>query len=53
VLHLLVEAGAARRDARIGALERGCLDSFLCFSLGHVDHIGQQYVRFFNGHRPH
>jgi hypothetical protein len=29
------------------------LDYFLCFSLRHLDHIGQSYVRFFNEHRPH
>jgi hypothetical protein len=29
------------------------LDYFLCFSLSHLDHIGQEYVRFFNKHRPH
>ena len=40
-------------EAWIGAIKRECLDYFLCFSLGHLDHIGQEYVRFFNQHRPH
>ena len=29
------------------------MNYFLCFSLGHLDHIGQSYVRFFNEYRPH
>ena len=40
-------------EAWIGALKRECLNHFLCFSLGHLDHIGQEYVRFYNEHRPH
>lgn len=37
----------------LGALIRECLNHFLCFSLGHLDHIGQVYVRFYNEHRQH
>ena len=37
----------------IGRFKHECLDHFLCFSLGHLDHIGQQYARFYNQHRPH
>ena len=40
-------------EAWIGALKRESLDYFLCFSLGHLNHISQSYVRFFNEHRPH
>jgi hypothetical protein len=29
------------------------LDYFLCFSLGHLDHIARCYVRFYNEARPH
>ncbi len=39
--------------AWIGAFKREALSHFLCFSLGHLDHIGQEYVRFHNEHRPH
>ncbi len=37
----------------IGRFKHACLDHFLCFSLGHLHHIGQDYVRFYNQHRPH
>lgn len=40
-------------EAWIGAIKRECLNHFLCFSLGHLDHIIQSYVRYFNEHRPH
>jgi len=40
-------------EAWIGALKRECLDYFLCSSLGHLNHVAQEYVRFFNTHRPH
>lgn len=40
-------------EAWIGAIKRECLNHFLCFSLGHLDHIGQEYTRFHNVHRPH
>ncbi|HUU98097.1 MAG TPA: integrase core domain-containing protein [Phycisphaerae bacterium] len=50
---LLAPDANACSEAWIGALKRECLDHFLCFSLGHLDHIGQSYVRFFNEHRRH
>ena len=40
-------------EAWIGAYKREALDYFLCFGLDHLDHIGQEYTRFFNEHRPH
>lgn len=50
---LLAPDANAFAKAWIGALKRECLSHFLCFSLGHLDYISQQYVRFFNEHRPH
>jgi putative transposase len=50
---LLAPDANAFAEAWIGALKQECLDYFLCFGLGHLDHIGQEYVRFFNTHRPH
>jgi len=50
---LLAPDANAFAEAWIGAIKRECLNHFLCFSLGHLDHIGQGYVRFFNQHRPH
>ena len=50
---LLALDANAFAETWIGALKRKCLNHFLCFSLGHLDHIGQGYVRFFNQHRPH
>jgi putative transposase len=43
----------AYAEAWIGALKRECLDHFLCFSRDHLDHINQEYARFYNVHRPH
>lgn len=40
-------------EAWIGAFKRESLDYFLCFSLGHLNHIGQEFVHFFNKYRPH
>jgi putative transposase len=40
-------------EAWIGGFKREALDYFLCFSLGHLDHIGQTFVHFFNHLRPH
>ncbi len=50
---LLAPDANAFAEAWIGALKRESLDHFLCFSLGHLRHISQGYVRFFNEHRPH
>jgi putative transposase len=40
-------------ESWIGSLKRECLDHFLCFSHGHLDHILREYTRFHNRHRPH
>lgn len=40
-------------ESWIGSFKRECLNHFLCFSLGHLEHIARQYTRFFNKHRPH
>jgi putative transposase len=40
-------------EAWIGSIKRECLDYFLCFSLGHLDYLGQKYVQYHNYHRPH
>jgi putative transposase len=50
---LLAPDANAFAEAWIGAIKRECLNHFLCFSLGHLDHIAQEYARFFNTHRPH
>ena len=50
---LLAPDANAFAEAWIGACKREALNHFLCFSLGHLDHIGQEYVRYFNNHRPH
>ncbi len=50
---LLAPDANAYAEAWIGGLKRESLNYFMCFGLGHLNHIGQQYVRFFNEHRPH
>ncbi|MCA9177185.1 MAG: integrase core domain-containing protein, partial [Planctomycetales bacterium] len=40
-------------EAWIGAIKRECLNHFMCFSLRHLNHINQEFVRFHNRHRPH
>jgi putative transposase len=50
---LLAPDANAFSEAWIGALKRECLSYFLCFSLAHLDHIAQEYVHYFNEHRPH
>ncbi len=50
---LLAPDANAFAEAWIGALKRECLDHFLCFSLAHLNHISQSYVRFFNEDQPH
>ncbi|MFA6132858.1 MAG: integrase core domain-containing protein [Phycisphaerae bacterium] len=37
----------------IGSLKRECLNLFLCFGLGQLDHIVQTYVLYHNRFRPH
>ena len=50
---LLAPDANAYAEAWIGGLKREALDYFLCFSLGHLNHVAQEYVRFFNTYRPH
>jgi len=50
---LLAPDANAYAESWIGSLKRECLNHFLCFSLGHLDHITSQFVRFYNAHRPH
>lgn len=50
---LLAPDANAFAEAWIGSAKRECLDHFMCFSLGHLNHIGQQYAQFHNTHRPH
>jgi putative transposase len=40
-------------EAWIGSFKRECLNHFMCFGLGHLDHISQEYASFFNAYRPH
>jgi putative transposase len=40
-------------ESWIGSLKRECLNLFLCFSLGQLDHIVQTYATFYNRFRPH
>ena len=40
-------------ESWVGNLKRECLDYFICFSLGHLDHIAGSYMEFYNQHRPH
>lgn len=50
---LLAPDANAFAESWIGSFKRECLNHFLCFGLGHLDHIGQTYVHFHNIHRPH
>lgn len=43
----------AYAESWIGTLKRECLNHFLCFSLGHLDHIVQTYSTYYNKFRPH
>jgi putative transposase len=40
-------------ESWIGKFKREALNHFFCFSLGHLDHIAQTYVRYYNTVRPH
>jgi len=40
-------------EAWIATLRRECLDHFICFSLGHADHITQVFISYYNDLRPH
>lgn len=37
----------------IGSLRYECLNRFITFGLAHLDYIVSEYVRFYNGVRPH
>jgi len=50
---LLAPDANAFAEAWIGTLKHECLNRFMCFSRGHLNHISQSYVRFYNEHRPH
>ena len=43
----------AYAESWIAAVRRECLDHFACFSLGHVDHLVQTFVSYYNRDRPH
>ncbi len=43
----------AYAESWIAWIRRECLDHFWCFSLSHLDHLVQTYVRYYNEHRPH
>ena len=40
-------------ESWVATVKRECLDHFVCFSLGHLNHIAQRYVGFYNEDRPH
>lgn len=39
-------------ESWISSLNRECLNHLMCFSLAHLDHITQAYVKFYNTVRP-
>ncbi len=43
----------AYAESWVGSLKRECVNYFVCFGLGHLNHILSEYVDFFNRHRPH
>jgi len=43
----------AYAESWVGSVKRECLNHFVCFGLGHLDHILREYVHFYNRHRPH
>lgn len=50
---LLAPDANAFAESWIGSLKRECPNHVLCFSLGHLEHITNQYSRFHNEFRPH
>ena len=40
-------------ESWVATVKRECLNYFVCFSLGHLDHIAQEFLRFYNRDRPH
>jgi len=49
----LVPEANSFAESWIGSFKRECLNHFLCFSLGHFNHIKCEYAHFHNTHRPH
>lgn len=50
---LLAPNANAFVESWIGSFKRECLNHFMCFSLGHLDHIKREYTHFHNTLRPH
>ena len=50
---LLAPNADAFVESWIGGFKRECLNHFLCFSLGHLEHIAISFARFYNTFRPH
>ena len=40
-------------EAWVGTFRRECLDKFVVFGEGHLDHICRVYEAWYNVHRPH
>ena len=40
-------------ESWVASVKRECLDHFVCFGEGHLDHILQEYRRFYNHYRAH
>ena len=40
-------------ESWIGSLKRECLNHFVCWSAGHLDHMVEKYVTYHNTFRPH
>ncbi len=40
-------------ESWVATIKRECLNYFVCFSVRHLDHIAQEFVRFYNQDRPH
>ncbi len=40
-------------ESWIGSLKRECLNHFFCWGTGHLDHIVDAYVKYYNTVRPH
>ncbi len=37
----------------VGSVKRECLDHFVCFGKGHLDHLVTEYLEHYHGERPH
>lgn len=40
-------------ESWVATINRECLNYFVCFGLGHLDHIAPEFKRFYNQDRPH